>query len=160
MIKGNIHILACETELNYFDSQSIFLPRFLTPLEAWNMIMSKPQPLLKMAFKVRDAISSRFGVKRIGGFTERKKDNVTVGEMLDFFVVEYISDKALVLTERDKHLDVMTCVSTDGQTLSITSSVQTHNLFGRAYMIPVGIAHKLIVSYMLKRLKNQTNGTQ
>lgn len=115
--------------------------------------MSDPQPLPKFAFKLRDTISSFFGVKRIGGFSGKPVSTISIGEYLDFFLVEYIDDECLVLTERDRHLDVMTCISTEGQTLSVTSSVCVHNLFGRAYMIPVGIAHRWIVRSMFKRLR-------
>ncbi len=75
-----------------------------------------------------------------------------MGERLDFFLVERAEPDLLVLTERDRHLDVMTCLSTAGREVAITSSVITHNLYGRAYMVPVGIAHRLIVRTMLRRL--------
>lgn len=153
MQSENIHILDQVSALNYFDSQSIVLPEILSPLAAWNQIMVTPLPFLKLAFRVRDGISSKFGVKRIGGFTGVRKETVNVGDKIDFFLVEHVSENALVLTERDRHLDVMTCISTAGHELTITSSVKTHNAFGRAYMVPVGVAHKVIVRTMLKRLK-------
>jgi len=154
MQNENIHTLDKVSDLDYFDSQSVILPAAVSPLEAWNHIMSVPQPFLKFAFRVRDAISSLFGVRRIGGFKRARTEKVNVGDKLDFFLVEHISQNALVLTERDRHLDVMTCVSTSSRKLTITSSVKTHNTFGRAYMIPVGLANKLIVRRMLRRLKN------
>jgi len=58
----------------------------------------------------------------------------------------------LVLTERDKHLDVMTCIATQGPLVTITSSVKVHNWFGRAYMVPVGLAHRRIVRGLLRRV--------
>lgn len=148
-----VRVLAPVATLNYYDKQSVSLEQAVTPLQAWNLIMENPQPLLNLAFKIRDAVSARFGVKSIGGFSGARQDRVAVGDNLDFFVVEYIDDSTLVLTERDRHLDVMTCISTKGKELSITSSVQVHNLFGTAYMVPVGIAHRLIVRNMLNRLR-------
>ena len=142
-------------ELDYYDSRSIVLPVAVSPLEAWNLIMSERQPLLRVAFWLRDAISASFGVKRIGGFSGMRRETVEVGDRLDFFLVEHVSSDVLVLTERDRHLDVMTCVSTSDKTLAITSSVVTHNAFGRAYMLPVGPAHRLIVNGMLRRLKRR-----
>lgn len=152
---SNIRILQPAPKLNYFDSQGVELARAASPLEAWNVIMAHPQPFLKRAFQVRDAISSLFGVKRIGGFSGQQRQDVTVGDRLDFFLVEYVDDEALVLTERDRHLDVMTCVSTNGRAVSITSSVRVHNLFGHLYMVPVGIAHKWIVRGSLRRLQQK-----
>lgn len=151
-----IRILAAVETLDYFDSQSATLSRSLSPLEAWNMGMQDPQPMLQLAFRIRDAVSKLFGVKAIGGFSGICKDSVQVGDYLDFFLVEYSDDKSLVLTERDRHLDVMTCLSTSGNEVSITSSVIVHNLFGRAYMLPVGIAHKFIVRNTLRRLQKKT----
>ncbi|MBM1815016.1 DUF2867 domain-containing protein [Pseudosulfitobacter pseudonitzschiae] len=75
------------------------------------------------------------------------------GDKLDFFLVEYVDAQTLVLTERDRHLDVMTCISTGEHSVAVTSSVRVHNLFGTLYMIPVGIAHKWIVRGMLKHLR-------
>ncbi|MEL6618320.1 MAG: DUF2867 domain-containing protein [Pseudomonadota bacterium] len=152
---GPARVLAPVATLNYFDKQSVSLAEPVSPLQAWNLIMEDPQPLLNVAFKIRDAVSARFGVKLIGGFSGAREDTVSVGDYLDFFLVEYADDTALVLTERDRHLDVMTCISTWGKELSITSSVQVHNSFGRAYMVPVGIAHRFIVRNMLKRLREK-----
>ncbi|MRU16858.1 DUF2867 domain-containing protein [Roseovarius sp. A21] len=151
----HIRVLAPVPALDYYDSQSINLPHPVRPLEAWALAMADPQPLMQLAFRIRDAISSCFGVKKIGGFSGKTVTNVEPGDHLDFFLVEYIDQTALVLTERDRHLDVMTCISCDGPTVSITSSVRIHNWFGRAYMIPVGIAHKWIVHGTLKRLASK-----
>lgn len=150
----NIQTLAPKEELYYFDSQSILLPESVTALEAWNIAMSNPLPLMSLAFKIRDAVSAPFGVKRIGGFSNTRQSSVSVGDKVDFFVVEDVKPDVLVLTERDTHLDVMTCISANGAKISITSSVVVHNIFGRLYMIPVGIAHKVIVRNTLSRLRS------
>lgn len=152
---SNIRVLQPVSELNYFDSQSIRLRRKANPLEAWNAIMDHPQPVLKIAFRVRDTISSQFGIKRIGGFSGQPRQTVVVGDRLDFFLVEHTDEDSLVLTERDTHLDVMTCISTDGHSVFVTSSVCVHNWFGHVYMIPVGIAHKWIVRTSLRRLQQK-----
>lgn len=151
----NSFILRPIEALDYYDTRAIALPAPISALEAWNAIMDRPQPLLRAAFRVRDAISARFGVKRIGGFSGIRKTSVQVGDYLDFFLVEHAASDILVLTERDRHLDVMTCLSTADQKLTITSSVVTHNRFGRIYMLPVGPAHKLIVTGMLRKVKRR-----
>ncbi len=149
----NVHVLAPVAELDFFDSQSIQLSMALSPLEAWNLMMSKPMPILSLAFRVRDVISTKFGVKKIGAFSGISRQTVEAGDKLDFFLVEHISQDVLTLSERDRHLDVLTCISTVGNELTITSSVQIHNNFGRAYMIPVAPAHKLIVRSFMRTLK-------
>jgi Protein of unknown function (DUF2867) len=146
-------LVAPHASLSYYDQQRIRLPRPITPVEAWTRIMANPLPLLGLAFRIRDAIAARFGVRRIGGFTGQKVENPQVGDRLDFFTVERSEPQALTLTERDRHLDVMIAVTSEGQDLAITASVITHNRFGRLYMWPVGPAHRLIVRAMLHRLQ-------
>lgn len=142
-------------ELDYYDSRSMLLPIPITPLEAWNLMTAEPGPLMRLAFRGRDAISSLFGVKRIGGFSGRRRETVCVGDRLDFFLVEYSAPDMLILTERDRHLDVMICLSTSNRQIAVTASVVTHNAFGRIYMLPVGLAHRLIVGNDLRRLKRE-----
>lgn len=149
---SNIRVLGPETELDYFDTQGVRLGRELDPLEVWNIAMARPQPVLRLAFGIRDAVSSLFGVKKIVGFSGTWVDQVEPGGFLDFFRVEYRDATTLVLTERDKHLDVMTCIATQGPSVTITSSVKVHNWFGRAYMVPVGLAHRWIVRGLLRRV--------
>lgn len=147
-----IPMLAPARELAYAHTRSIALPCAITALEAWNLMMSEPQPLMGMAFWLRDAISARFGVKKIGGFSGQKHATIKAGDRLDFFLVEHAEPDLLVLTERDRHLDVMICIHTTANRLTISASVVTHNGFGRLYMLPVGPAHRLIVWNMLRRL--------
>lgn len=146
-------LVAPRADLAYYDQQRITLPRPVTPAEGWTRIMANPLPLLGIAFRVRDAIASHFGVRRIGGFSGQRADNPQVGDRLDFFTVERSEAQALTLTERDRHLDVMIAVTSEGRDLAITASVITHNRFGRVYMWPVGPAHRLIVRAMLRRLQ-------
>ena len=150
-----IRTLRPPAELDYYDSRSLALPVDIAPLEAWNLMTGEPGPLMRLAFRTRDAISALFGVRRIGGFSGRRRGDVTVGDRLDFFLVEASTPEALVLTERDRHLDVMICISVVERLLTVTASVVTHNAFGRVYMLPVGPAHKLIVDHYLRRLKRQ-----
>lgn len=139
-------------ETDFYDARSIDLPTQMTALDAWNLAMREPLPGLKLAFRIRDAVSALFGVKPISGFSGRKAPVPEVGDRLDFFLVERIEPEILTLSSRDRHLDVLTCITTRNQRLTITSSVKTHNLFGKAYMLPVGPAHKLIVAVMLRRM--------
>ncbi|MBO5392012.1 MAG: DUF2867 domain-containing protein [Pseudomonas sp.] len=160
MTRASIHTLRPLPELDYHDSRSVLLPVQITALQAWNLMTAGQGPLMRLAFRTRDGISSLFGVKRIGGFSGTRREAVQAGDYLDFFLVEHSAPEVLVLTERDRHLDVMTCVSMADRVLTITSSVVTHNTFGRLYMLPVGPAHKLIVNSYLKRLKRKLQGME
>lgn len=147
------HTLCELSALDYYDSRSIQLPVEISALEAWNSMTAEPSLLMRLAFRTRDAISSFFGVKRISGFSGADRETVNAGEQLDFFLVEHSAPDRLVLTVRDRHLDVMICLSITERVFTVTSSVVTHNIFGRLYMLPVGPAHKLIVNHDLRRLK-------
>ncbi|WP_223462605.1 MULTISPECIES: DUF2867 domain-containing protein [unclassified Pseudomonas] len=152
------HTLRALSDLDYYDSRSAPLPVEITTLDAWNIMTAEPGLFMRLAFRTRDAISSLFGVKRIGGFSGVRRETVNAGEQLDFFLVEHSAPDMLVLTERDRHLDVMICLSITDRVFTITSSVVTHNVFGRIYMLPVGLAHKLIVNSDLRRLKRKLEG--
>lgn len=148
-------LVAPRADLSFLDCQSVPLPAPMTALEAWNRVMARPLPGMALAMRLRDAISARFGVRRIGGFSGRRVSAVQPGDHLDFFLVERAAPQVLTLTARDRHLDVMTCVTTGDGRLAITSSVITHNRFGRLYMLPVAPAHRLIVHIMLRRLRRE-----
>ncbi|MFK7762184.1 MAG: DUF2867 domain-containing protein [Roseobacter sp.] len=158
-IEDNTHLLGPKEGLFYYDRQTIDLPCTVDPLKAWNLMISTPLPVLSGAFWIRDQISSVFGVKKIKGFSGETVDDVARGDYLDFFLVEARTPTTLTLTERDVHLDVMTCLSLSNAAFSITSSVIVHNAFGRAYMIPVGLAHPVIVKTMLRRLRKKCRQT-
>ena len=148
-----IPLVAPRASLAYYDAQSQPLSQDMTALAAWNATMETPIPGMAAAMWLRDRISGLFGVAPIHGFSGKRREGLAIGDRLDFFLVEDIRDQLLVLTARDTHLDVMTTVTTYDRVLTITSSVVTHNWFGRAYMLPVGIAHKIIVWYILRRFR-------
>jgi hypothetical protein len=151
-IPDDAALVGPKDQLNFLHCASAELRQPMTALQAWDAVMSRPLPGLGLAFRLRDAVSARFGVKRIGGFSRVRAHDPVAGDRLDFFLVEAISDHALVLTERDRHLDVMTTILTNAGRVSIVSSVKTHNAFGRVYMLVVGPAHRLITWAMLRRL--------
>jgi hypothetical protein len=150
-----IPLVAGLKDLDYFNAQSLTLPRDITALQAWNMVMRNPMPGMATAMWLRDRISGWFGVAPIKGFSGAPRGAVQVGDKLDFFLVEAVDEELLVLTARDRHLDVMTTVTTYNRVLTITSSVVTHNWFGRVYMLPVGVAHKGIVWFTLRKVAAQ-----
>lgn len=155
---STVQTLRALSELDYYDCRSIPLPVETTALEAWNIMTANPALFMRLAFRVRDGISVWFGVKRIGGLSGKRREAVSAGEYLDFFLVEYSAPDMLVVTERDRHLDVMLCLSIRDRVCTITSSVVTHNRFGRCYMWPVGPVHKLIINGNLRRLKKALEG--
>ncbi len=150
-------LVAPRDALSYLACQWVELPVPLTPPEAWRRMMAQPLPGLGLAMRIRDAISARFGVARIGGFSVVQIAAPKRGDYLDFFLIEHLAPDVMTLTARDTHLDVMICITTEGLRLGITASVIAHRWFGRVYMWPVGPAHRLIVWLMLRRLRQSMN---
>lgn len=150
-------IVAPAPDCRFLHQARVSLPGPVAPLDAWHRVMAHPLPGMQLAFRIRDWVSARFGVKRIGGFSGAQGQRAEAGQRLDFFLVEEATPERLVLSERDRHLDVLTCITAtpagQGTEVTILSSVVTHNSFGRAYMLVVGPAHRLIVRLMLGRLR-------
>jgi len=114
---------------------------------------------LRAAFGIRDMCCAPFRLQPIGGFSGKAPPReITVGDKLDFFDVQTISDGALVLSSSDKHLVVVVALhlgaAMDGKRkLSVTTSVHVHNWLGKLYMLPAKPAHGIIVRNMLERIK-------
>ncbi|MGN8261006.1 DUF2867 domain-containing protein [Pseudomonas sp. SMSB3] len=146
-------LVAAQADLDFLYSDSVLLTAPMTALQAYCAMTSDVPGWLAKAFRIRNTISRRLNVANIHGFTRRDPAHVpAVGEHLDFFTVEAISDQQLVLTSRDTHLAVMVCMDVCGHSLSVTTSVLCFNIFGRLYMLPVGMVHGLIIKNMLAKL--------
>ena len=57
-LPDHARLVAPRDQLALLDSQSVILPRRITPLRAWRRIMAQPLPGLALAFRIRDAISA------------------------------------------------------------------------------------------------------
>ncbi|WP_233870886.1 DUF2867 domain-containing protein [Paraburkholderia adhaesiva] len=159
-LPSGARLVAEPERLNYLHTACRRLSRNMTAFEAYCASTARPSVPLQVAFLVRDKISSLFGVQTIRGFKgARPRSAPAVGQRLDFFTVEVVTDDQLVLTSRDTHLAVMISIDMtsspsdpSGRWCHITASVETYNAFGKLYMLPVAPAHKLIVWKMLKSL--------
>lgn len=152
-------LIAAQADLDFLHADSVPLMAPLTALQVYCAMTSHVPGWLAKAFRIRDIISRRFNVADIHGFSPRDPEHLpAVGERLDFFTVEAISDQQLVLTSRDTHLAVMVCMDVEGQRLNVTTSVKCFNTFGRLYMVPVGRVHGLIVRRMLGNLQSDRSG--
>ncbi len=95
-------LVAAPAELNFLHSDGIGVTAPMTAIQAYCAMTSEVPGWLAVAFRLRDFISRRFNVATIHGFSSRNPERVpAVGELLDFFTVEAISDQQLVLTSRD-----------------------------------------------------------
>lgn len=98
---------------------------------------------------------SIFGLKTSGKLTDRQKqlDAFTCepGEQLALFKVFNKTDNEVILGEDDKHLNFRVSLfldhkksETKKKTLTITTTVEFNNWFGRLYFLPVRPFHNLL----------------
>ncbi|HEY8357882.1 MAG TPA: DUF2867 domain-containing protein [Ramlibacter sp.] len=144
-------VVAPRDDLDFFHSQTVSLPKPISALEGWELLVRQPLPGLSAALRIRDAVSSLFGVKPLASKSAHRPGPAKVGDRLGFFLIERIEPEILTLSARDRHLDTLTCITVFDQQLTITSSVKVHYWFGHLYMVPVAPAHRIIVSAMLRQ---------
>ncbi|MFW6597965.1 DUF2867 domain-containing protein [Propionibacteriaceae bacterium Y2011] len=73
--------------------------------------------------------------------THERRDGVAGGEVL--------------LGDDDEHLDFRASVLVSGDRVTLSTAAHTHNLRGRLYLVPVRVAHPVIVRAMLNRAARQ-----
>jgi len=157
-VPGDARLVADLADINFLHCDEVKVAGPLTAFQAYCAMTSDVPAWLAVAFRIRDLVSRTFNVVEIHGFSPRNPDHVpAVGDLLDFFAVEALSERQLVLTARDTHLAVMMCIDSmpAGEhvtSLTVTTSVRHFNTFGRLYMLPVGLAHGPIVSRLLRNV--------
>ena len=121
---------------------------------------SGPQWVDKL-FSLRNKIVSVFGLKTSGEITNREKQlqnfKCEPGEQLGLFKVFAKNENEVILGEDDKHLNFRVSLFLGPQIsgtvikyITVSTTVEFNNWFGRLYFLPVRPFHKLIVPTMLK----------
>jgi hypothetical protein len=112
-------------------------------------------------FAIRNKVVGLFGLKTSGQTSDRQQPlenfKCEQGDQRGLFKVFDKTENEVVLGEDDKHLNFRVSLLLDGlhagtgkKSLTITTTVQFNNLFGRVYFLFVRPFHKLIVPAMLK----------
>ncbi|WP_287912555.1 DUF2867 domain-containing protein [Acinetobacter sp.] len=146
-------------QLNFIHQDQQCIDKNITASQAYRLMTSTPPIWLKIAFKIRDFLSQHLGgVQPIQGFNPFVQAPLEQGGKADFFEVIKVSDRELFLQSTDKHLSVLVVLqilpyNEQKNQLKISTSVVTYNLFGKIYMLPVGMVHGAIVRNLLRNLK-------
>ncbi len=122
--------------------------------------MNSPEWIDKL-FALRDKIASVSGLKTSDNLNDRQQQlknfKCEPGEQLGLFKVFNRTDKEVILGEDDKHLNFRVSLFLDQQIndpgkklLTVSTTVEFNNWFGRLYFLPVRPFHKLIVPAILK----------
>ena len=128
----------------------------LTPLDIYRQMTARPPGWIAWSFRVRDRLVRPFGVRPIGGFGDEVSLDARVGNRADFFTITSLGADHLTLGVKDHHLDVEVHLDiARGPTVdegTLTTRVWLKNTIGRLYMLPVGLAHPVIVKRLAARI--------
>ncbi len=131
------------------------------PADVGKAFFSSGPKWVERLFTLRNKIVSVFGLKTSGNVDNRQEqlDNFKCekGEQLGLFKVFDRTENEVVLGEDDKHLNFRVSLfvlqntgNPQKKDLTISTTVEFNNWFGRLYFLPVRPFHKLIVPVMLK----------
>ena len=123
------------------------------PLDARNAaqrLMGRSPRWIETLVSLRNALVAPFGLKTSGA------GETTAGGAIGIFPVLSETPDRLVAGFNDSHLDFRVVVdvtaSGQGQQVTATTLVRTHNLLGRVYLAIIMPFHKLIVRTMLRQV--------
>ncbi|MEB2777714.1 DUF2867 domain-containing protein [Algoriphagus sp. D3-2-R+10] len=117
-------------------------------------------------FALRNKLVSIVGLKTSGDSSNREKQlknfECEPGEQLGLFKVFAKNENEVILGEDDRHLNFRVSLFLERKTnekakknLTISTTVEFNNWFGRLYFLPVRPFHKLIVPTMLRGIINE-----
>ena len=105
---------------------------------------------IEVLLRLRKMIVAPFGLKNSGA------EEPAPGGMIGMFPVLSENPKRLVAGFNDRHLDFRVVVDVaacgDGQRVTATTLVLTHNLLGRTYLAIILPFHRLVVRAMLRQV--------
>ena len=147
----------------YYDCYAITVPNDgRSALGYFLTAISNTPSWVNSLMTLRNKTVLLFGLKDLGGmgnFDSKKPDtDYLPGDRVGIFTLISNTPNEVLLGDSDKHLDVVLSIyksaAADANDCSIvvTTVVHTHNLLGKAYMLPVTPLHKLIAPAVLARV--------
>ena len=131
----------------------------LTPVEIALRLLRATPDWVEALLHVRNRAVRLFGLRDVGALgavDERPASAYAAGDRLSFFDIVSVGDDELVLSADDRHLQVRISFlkrRVAGRArYAVASWVRTHSTLGRAYMIPVGPIHAVIVKQAMRNL--------
>jgi Protein of unknown function (DUF2867) len=112
-------------------------------------------------FNLRNKIVSVFGLKTAGNVVDRHQQlnnfKCEPGEQFGLFKVFHKTENEVIIGEDDKHLNFRVSLFLDNsktdnskKDVTISTTVEFNNWFGRLYFLPVRPFHRVLVPAMLK----------
>jgi hypothetical protein len=131
----------------------------LTPLEIALRFLRATPAWVEALLAICNRAASVFGLRDVGALGAvdgRPVGAYAAGDRLSVFDIVSVSDEELMLSADDRHLDVRIAFlklnKDERARYAICSRVRTHNALGRAYMVPVGPIHVVVVRQAMRDL--------
>lgn len=126
-------------------------------LEIYIALMAQTPSWINRLMSARDRAAAIVGLKPLGRLDATDPARAIAayrpGDRVGIFAILSVSEREVVLIETDKHLDARVSLYKTGngyRDVAVFSTViHTHNLLGRAYLLPVWPLHKLMIPAML-----------
>ena len=129
----------------------------LTPAGIFLQTVKATPAWVTRLMALRNLIVRQLGLKDVGPMTvvtDKPAQDYRIGDRLGIFSVFGNTANELLLGIDDRHLDVRVSVLKQGGELAsytVSTVVKVHNWLGRAYMLPVGRIHPLVVKALMRR---------
>jgi hypothetical protein len=150
-VEPNVDRAALLAGAQFVDAFRIGLPgATLDARNAAQRMMGRSPRWIELLLSLRHALVAPFGLKTSGD------GDKTAGGLIGIFPVLSETPERLVAGFDDHHLDfrVVVDVATSGQGQQVTATtlVRTHNLLGRAYLAVILPFHRLVVRALLRQV--------
>jgi hypothetical protein len=131
-------------------------------LALWMQTLGRTPGWVDAAMRARNAIVKRLGLKDLGVLRidpNRPLQDYRVGERVGIFTALHLGEDEVVMGDDDKHLDVqVSLLKTADRQVVVSTVVHIHNALGRAYMLFVKPAHRVIAPAVLARFSERRVG--
>jgi len=167
-------LLNTKTQYDFVDSFQGILndhDHKFTSTDIGKSFFSSGPKWVEKLFVLRNKLVFFFGLKTSGDIEDRENQlrnfKCEKGEQLGLFKVFDKNENEVILGEDDKHLNFRISLflgapqaESNRRSLTISTTVQFNNWFGRLYFLPVKPFHKIIVPTMLKGIINDLEKRQ
>ncbi|HYW58080.1 MAG TPA: DUF2867 domain-containing protein [Polaromonas sp.] len=142
---------------DFADAYETLVPKSaLTATAIYRAITHQTPAWIDHLMRLRHAVMAPFGIKNHGVLSGVGVEPSVPGQRMGLFEVVSVTPHELVLQDDDKHLVVQLSVlkqigDATHDKLTLSTVVHIHNTLGRAYMVFVGPAHKVIAPAVMRR---------
>ena len=116
----------------------------LNALQSYMLLVKKTPAWINALLTIRNKLVRFAGLKEVGNLgalSQIKKDSYKVGDKLDFFTIDYLTNQEMLLSLSDRHLDikmsVLRATRNSSECLYVTTWVKYNNAMGRVYMLAI-----------------------